>query len=175
MIDHDAGYGERGMRKAVQNMSWKLLLLIALAIALGWVSTMVLLSHLATRPTNLGALDGKLAPCPATSNCVCSQADDDHAIKPLRFEDDPDEAWQRLRQVLASRPRTRVVHEEDDYLRVECTSRIFHFTDDVEFLLDREAGVIHFRSASRVGKSDLGVNRRRMEEIRQAFATAKQS
>jgi uncharacterized protein (DUF1499 family) len=154
-------------------MSWKLVVLIALVIALGWVATMALLSLLSSRPTNLGVLDGKLAPCPATPNCVCSQAGDDHAIQPLRFEGEPDEAWQRLRRVLAGRPRTRVVHEEGDYLRVECTSRIFRFTDDVEFLLDREAGVIQFRSASRIGRSDLGVNRQRMEEIRQAIATEK--
>ncbi len=170
-----AGGAAGGVRKATQTMSWKLLALIALLIVLGWVSSMTLLSLLSSRPANLGVLDGKLAPCPATPNCVCSQAGDDHAIQPLRFEGDPDEAWQRLRQVLAARPRTRIVREEDDYLRVECTSLMFRFTDDVEFLLDREAGVIHFRSASRIGKSDLGVNRKRMEEIRQAFAAPKDS
>jgi uncharacterized protein (DUF1499 family) len=156
-------------------MPWKSLSLIALLIAFGWAATMSLLSVLARRPTNLGVHDGKLAACAATPNCVCSQADDDHAIEPISFEGPPDDAWRRLHQVLADRPRTRIVREEGDYLHAECTSLLFRFTDDVEFLLDRQAGVIHFRSASRIGRSDLGVNRRRMEEIRQAIAAAADS
>jgi uncharacterized protein (DUF1499 family) len=156
-------------------MSWKSLSLIAFLILLGWIATMFLLSLLARRPTDLGVRDGKLAPCPATPSCVCSQSEDDHAIEPIRFEGDPDEAWQRLHEVLADRPRTRIIREEDDYLHAECTSALFRFTDDVEFLLDREAKLIHFRSASRVGRSDLGVNRKRMEEIRKAFAATADS
>jgi uncharacterized protein (DUF1499 family) len=151
-------------------MSWKSLCLIVLVIALGWVATMFCLSLLARRPTDLGAREGKLAPCPATPNCVCSQAEDDHAIEPIHFDGDPDQAWALLHQVLAEQPRTRIIREEDEYLHAECTSALFRFTDDVEFLLDREERVIHFRSASRAGRSDLGVNRKRMEEIRKAFA-----
>ena len=123
------------------------------------------------RPKDLGVRDGKLAACPSTPNCVCSQASDAvYAIAPLRFDGSPEEAWRRLRQVLADQPRTHIVREEGDYLHVECTSLLFRFVDDVEFVLDRDARVIHFRSASRIGRSDLGVNRQRMEAIRQAFA-----
>src|SRR5206468_84351 len=97
--------------------------------------------------------------------------DDDsrHAVEPLRFTDDPEEAWQRLKAVLASLPRTRIVAATDGYLHAECTSRVFRFVDDLECLLDRDAKLIHVRSASRAGRSDLGVNRRRVEAIRRAF------
>jgi uncharacterized protein (DUF1499 family) len=156
-------------------MPWKPILLITLLVVLGWAATMYLLAFLAKRPVNLGVRDGELAPCPETPNCVCTQAWDEHAIEPIYFQVTPDEAWRRLRQVLADRPRTRIVGEESNYLRVECTSLLFRFVDDVEFLLDRQAGVIHFRSASRIGRSDLGANRRRMEEIRQAFTTVADS
>jgi uncharacterized protein (DUF1499 family) len=79
-------------------------------------------------------------------------------------------AWQRLREVIAARPRARIISETDTWLHAEFTSLVFRFVDDVEFLLDRDAGVIHCRSASRSGRSDFGVNRRRIEELRAAFA-----
>jgi uncharacterized protein (DUF1499 family) len=71
-----------------------------------------------------------------------------------------------VKAVLASVPRSRLVEEEDAYLRYECTSLLLRFVDDVEFLFDDEAKIIHFRSASRTGYGDFGVNRRRMEDIR---------
>jgi len=109
----------------------------------------------------------RLAPCPAKPNCVSSQARDAaHRIDPLPAGADPDAAWARLRAVLEAQPRLRIVEAHDGYLHAEATSRVFRFVDDVEFLLDRDAGLIHVRSASRIGYSDLGVNRRRIERIR---------
>jgi uncharacterized protein (DUF1499 family) len=152
-------------------MPWKTILIIALLAALGGVLTMAVLSLAARRPDNLGVRDGRLARCPSSPNCVCSlDADAEHVVEPLRFTDGPDEAWQRLRDALGRLPRTRIVTEEDGYLHAECTSLLFRFVDDLEFQLDRDVGVIHVRSASRVGRSDLGVNRARVETIRQAFA-----
>ncbi len=151
--------------------TWQELLLIAGA-ALGWVAVLALLSALARRPTNLGAKGGRLAPCPNTPNCVCTH-DAAHRIEPLHFEGSAEKAMGRLRGVLAGWPRTRVVAAADGYLHAECRSRLFRFVDDVEFLLDPVAHVIHFRSASRAGRSDLGVNRRRMEGLRRAFAAAR--
>jgi uncharacterized protein (DUF1499 family) len=151
-------------------MLWKTTLLVMLLLVVGWVVTMVVLRLLAKRPDALGIHDGRLAACPNAPNCVCSQAGDAlHAIEPVRFEGSPEEAWRRLRDVLARWPRTHIVGESDGYLRAECASFLFRFIDDVEFLLDRDARVIHFRSASRAGRSDLGVNRKRMEGIRLAF------
>ena len=113
--------------------------------------------------------NGQLRPCPASPNCVSSQADPSdsvHYLPPIGFEGDPDIAWQRLIGIVARRPDARVIGQKDNYLRAEFRSRIFGFVDDVEFVLDPQAGKIHFRSASRVGYGDFGANRRRIEAIR---------
>jgi uncharacterized protein (DUF1499 family) len=83
----------------------------------------------------------------------------------------PDEAWAALKRVLGAEPRTRVVEEDNErwYLRAEATSRLFRFVDDVEFQLIPEEHLMHVRSASRVGYWDLGVNRRRVERLREAL------
>jgi uncharacterized protein (DUF1499 family) len=149
----------------------KTTLLVALCGLAGLVVVMLLLRLTSRRPDDLGAHDGKLTPCPSTPNCVCSQSDDaEHRIEPLTFSGPADEAMRRLRAALATFPRVHIVTETGRYLHAEFTSLIFRFVDDVEFLIDEAAGVIHCRSASRVGRSDLGVNRRRIEAIRQAFA-----
>jgi uncharacterized protein (DUF1499 family) len=125
---------------------------------------------MASNSSNLGAEGGKLRPCPGTPNCVCSM---DHAaahyVEPLAFTGDPGEAMTRLKAVLAGQTRTRLVAEEADYLHAECSSLVFRFVDDLEFCLDRAGKKIHVRSASRTGKYDFGVNRRRVEAIRRAF------
>lgn len=109
---------------------------------------------------------GKLAPCPDTPNCVNSQAAGSSAIAPLAYCGDAQLAWARLHAVLSRWPRIRIVAYADGYLRAEARSRVFGFVDDVEFVLDLDAEVIHVRSASRVGYSDFGVNRRRIEKLR---------
>jgi uncharacterized protein (DUF1499 family) len=93
-------------------------------------------------------------------------------MKPIPYTGTLDEARERLLAVLRHHPRTRIVREEPDYLKAECRSRIFRFVDDVEFVLDDATKEIHFRSASRVGRGDFGVNRKRMKEIRAAFLAA---
>jgi uncharacterized protein (DUF1499 family) len=123
------------------------------------------------RPQNLGTKDGLLAACPSSPNCVSSQATDDgHRIKALTFTGDPDAAFARLKLVLGRRGDTAIIEEKPGYLRVEF--RTILFVDDGEFLLDRERMVIQVRSASRLGYSDLGKNRKRMEEIRSQFTAA---
>jgi uncharacterized protein (DUF1499 family) len=120
------------------------------------------------RPNNLGARGGVLAACPASPNCVSSQADDGkHRIAPLLFSGDPDAAFARLKLVLGRRGDTTILEELPGYLRVEL--RTVLFVDDGEFLLDRSQRVIQLRSASRLGYSDLGKNRSRIEEIRNEF------
>jgi len=125
-----------------------------------------------TRPLNLGAKEGKLAPCPETPNCVSSQSgDQEHAIEPLHFVGNPKAAMAQLKSIIWNTPRTEIVTETDTYIHAEFTSLIFRFVDDVEFLLDDTAGFIHVRSASRLGSSDLGVNRKRIESIRSELHT----
>ena len=123
------------------------------------------------RPPDLGDRHGRLKSPPATPNAVSSQADDEaHRIEPLRYSGDGREAFARLRDLVASWPGAAIVSEADGYLHAEFTTRWLRFVDDVEFLLDPAAGVIHVRSASRLGYSDLGTNRRRIEAIRERFS-----
>jgi len=123
------------------------------------------------RPHNLGAKGGFLAACPGTPNCVSSQADDEqHRIAPLIFSDDPDRAFDILKQVLGRRRDAKITEELPGYLRVEL--RTLLFVDDGEFLLDRTRKAIQVRSASRIGYSDLGKNRSRLEDIRSQFMAA---
>lgn len=121
-------------------------------------------------PADIGAKDGRLRPCPARPNCVCSQATDAHFVKPLSFEGTVDAAMARLKQILIAMPRTRIVEERPTYLRAQAASRLFGFVDDLEFVAEAGQGIVHVRSASRVGYSDLGVNRRRVEAIRGLFS-----
>ncbi len=115
------------------------------------------------RPDNLGVKDGKLASCPGSPNCVNSQAEDPQSkIEPL-----PAVSIADLKQVIESMERTKIIEESDNYLYAEFTSKLMGYVDDVEFYLDNNENVIHVRSASRLGKSDLGVNRKRVETIRE--------
>ena len=110
-----------------------------------------------------------LPPCPDSPNCVstlASSQDSRHAIAPYRFSRTKSDAKAVLKTVIAGLPRTRLVKEDDTYLHYEFKSLLLRFVDDVEFLFDDETNAIHFRSASRTGYGDLGVNRRRMEDIR---------
>jgi len=115
-------------------------------------------------------LDGNDMSCPDSPNCVSSLANDtEHFVEPLRFSDQPAAAMQRLKAVLLNEKRVKIVKEQTAYLHAEARSLIFRFVDDVEFTLLAEQGLIHVRSSSRVGRSDFGVNRRRIERIRQLF------
>lgn len=117
------------------------------------------------RPLNLGARDGRLVSCPASPNCVSSQAgDEQHRIAPLELAGDPEAQFLRLKQLLGRRGDTSIVEEKEGYLRVEFRTTLF--VDDAEFLLDRGGKAVQVRSASRLGYSDLGKNRSRIEEIR---------
>ncbi|MBK7949545.1 MAG: DUF1499 domain-containing protein [Deltaproteobacteria bacterium] len=114
---------------------------------------------------------GRLAPCPASPNCVSSEATDEaHAIAPFRIRGDADAAWKALAAHLASLPRVEVVTAESGYLHTVFTTRIMRYRDDVELALDSDAGTIRVRSASRVGHGDMGVNRARVEAIRSSLA-----
>lgn len=132
---------------------------------------MILLAHCSgSRPENLGLKDGRFAPCPDKPNCVSTFAsDEEHKIEPISFTGSAAEAKARLKAVLAKMSRAHIVSEKENYLHVEFTSLIWRFVDDVQFYIDDNAKLIHFKSASRIGHSDLGANRNRMEKIRKLF------
>ncbi|NEO28951.1 MAG: DUF1499 domain-containing protein [Symploca sp. SIO3C6] len=120
------------------------------------------------RPTNLGIQSsGQLAPCPNSPNCVNSKAQDSqHGIEPLNYKSTPSEAMANLKKVIESMEGAKIIEETDNYLYAEYKSKLMGFVDDVEFLLDASTNTIQVRSASRLGKSDLGANRQRIEAIR---------
>lgn len=140
---------------------------VVLNCALFLLPTMVLIGCQSVRPANIGTHDGKLAPCPSSPNCVSSQSSDDaHRIAPLTYSGRATDAMKKLTAIVQTFPRTSVITVSDSYLHAEFTSALFRFVDDVEFLVDNTAKVIHVRSASRMGYSDLGVNRKRIEQVR---------
>ena len=118
------------------------------------------------RPGNLGVMGGRFAPCKRSPNCVSSQADPsdtEHYIAPIAFRGD---AIGAVRNVVQSLPRTRLIAADSHYLYAEFRSRLLRYVDDVEFHYDEKTGVIHVRSASRLGRRDFGVNRKRIEQLR---------
>ncbi|MEL7359827.1 MAG: DUF1499 domain-containing protein [Cyanobacteria bacterium J06560_6] len=122
------------------------------------------------KPDNIGVQAGHLASCPASPNCVVSQgADADHAIAPLQYTTDLATARANLLDILSVVPRTKVVSQSDHYILAESESRLMGFVDDSEFYFPEDEKVIQVRAAARMGESDLGVNRRRIEQIRLAF------
>lgn len=122
------------------------------------------------RPSNLGVSAGGLAACPSSPNCVSSHAaDEDHRIDGFRLSPPPEAAWRVLREEVARLPRTTVIQATADYLHAECASALFGFVDDLEFHLRAGERLVAVRSASRLGYSDLGVNRRRVERLRAAL------
>lgn len=125
-----------------------------------------------TRSAAGGLHEGRLAPCPETPNAVSSQAEDaGHAIAPLNFAgQSPDDIRSRLKAALAAMPRMKPIKEEGNYLHYEARTAFFRFVDDLELLIDPELGVVHVRSVSRLGVSDLGANRRRVEALRAELA-----
>jgi len=131
------------------------------------VITMPLFSCSGTRPANLGIKDGRLSACPASPNCVSSDAADDaHAVAPFQLVAPPEQGWRAVRNAVDALPRTKIVTASDDYLHAECTSAVFGFVDDLELHLRPAEKLIAVRSASRLGYSDLGVNRKRVDGLR---------
>ena len=125
-------------------------------------------------PPDLGIKNGQLAQCPDSPNCVSSQADPadkEHFIAPFSYSDTKESAVARLLAVLAAEKRVTISEQTADYIRAEFRSAWLGFVDDVEFYFPDQAQV-EVRSASRLGYSDLGVNRKRIEHLRGLFERA---
>jgi len=131
------------------------------------IGCILILSCSGKRPINLGVSDGELALCPDTPNCVSSDAKDaKHQIQNFTIGRTSDDAWQIVRELVLKLPRTKIVNESDGYLHAECQSAVFGFVDDFELYLHPGNEFISIRSAARLGFSDLGVNRKRVEQLR---------
>jgi uncharacterized protein (DUF1499 family) len=119
-----------------------------------------------------GLIAGALTPCPDKPNCVCSEFEKDtaHYIAPLDYSGAPPErAWGDLLQIIEELGG-KVIAADDEYIAATFSSPLFDFVDDVECRLEASEGRIQIRSASRMGHSDLGVNRKRVEAMARLFA-----
>jgi len=127
-------------------------------------------ARLRPRIPHVGLSEGRLRSCPSSSNCVVTEGGDSaHSAAPIVFRGAPAVAMHDLTELLARRPRVRIVTARPDYVHAEFRSALFGFVDDFEARLDEKERRIEVRSASRSGTSDLGVNRRRVESIRAAL------
>lgn len=143
-------------------------LLVAILIIIVGVRGLTFFSK---EPANIGVVNGRLADPPLTPNCVSSQVGSDRSeyVKPLTIPADCGDPIGRLAEELKTLPRIKIITQNDQYLHAECRSLVLGFVDDLEFLSDPSRGVIQVRSASRMGHSDLGVNRSRVERIRKLW------
>jgi len=160
----------------VQVVKWFVFVLAALAVLVLVAAQFGAFSGRA--PGNLGARDGKFKPPSKTPNSVSSQADlwvqhpmQDYArIAPLALKGSGQATIAQIKSIAETLPGAQVVDARDDYLYVRFTTRWMKFVDDAEFWFDPQNNVVQARSASRVGRKDFGVNRARIEAIRQALA-----
>ena len=126
-----------------------------------------------SRPVDLGYSAGKFAPPSWKPNAVSStvERNDKHHIDPLAYSGVSAVAWKKLRTIVADFRGTKIIAERENYLYAEFSSGLFGFVDDAEFALDQKESLIQVRSAPRLGVDDLGVNRKRIETIRQQLAS----
>jgi uncharacterized protein (DUF1499 family) len=131
---------------------------------------LVAMSCASRRQPRVGLANGRLRVCPGSPNCVCSEKESGpFSVEPLTFEGPADKAWKSLRQAV-QRTGGRIEKHTGDYLWATYRTTLFRFVDDLECRLDGANHVIHVRSESRVGYSDFGVNRKRIDSLRSEFA-----
>lgn len=124
--------------------------------------------------SNVGLIDGKLHPCPKRHYCVSTQSDKSvevNYIEPIAYDSTMEEAKIKIKNIINSLKRTKLLKEEENYLHFLFTTALFRFKDDVEFLFDDNEKFIHFKSQSRIGGYDWNTNRNRMEKIRNLFSS----
>jgi len=152
-------------------MKWFIFIVLGLLTVIGIV--LIALSMASREQPDLGIKNGQLTLCPSKLNCVCSEDPADVAyIKPFSYTLPANEAWASIKSVIKE-SGGRVIAEETDYLRAEYETVLLRFIDDIEFRIDRQHQHIQVRSASRVGRSDLGANRQRVEQLRTWFNNLK--
>jgi uncharacterized protein (DUF1499 family) len=151
----------------------KTVLLVMLSLVLGVAAVLATRSYLSRGEAPPGLEAGRLRPCPASPNCVTSESGSGPAlVAALPYRGDRAATERALAAALATLPRTAILARQGDYWHATSTSALFRFIDDLEFRFDDGARLVQLRSASRVGYSDFGLNRRRVEAIRAAYLAA---
>lgn len=133
-----------------------------------FLGTVLLASCAGSPPSTLGLNGGNLYPCPDKPNCVSSQASDsDHQVQAWPYQGHPADAKQKLIGLIQGTDNATLVSQQDNYIHAEYKTKLMGFVDDVEFLIT--PAKVHMRSASRVGYSDLGANKKRVETLAEQF------
>ena len=147
----------------------KIMLYTVISIILLTGIIFAVLSISSRKQPDLGLLNGQLRSCPSTPNCVCSESPIETAfVEPLIYSATNEDAWNRMKQVIVE-TGGKILTEQGVYLHARYETSLMRYIDDVELRLDENKQVIHIRSASRVGHSDMGENRKRVTRIRIAF------
>jgi len=109
--------------------------------------------------------------CPGTPNCISTmfRQDLNHFLPPLPFKESVEKSKEIITNILENYSGAEIIEQDDSFIYGQFTIPIFHFVDDVVFYFDQESQTIHFRSSSKTGNWDLGVNRRRMKKISQLY------
>lgn len=141
-------------------MRWLIGIVVVIVVGVGYLTWKNL-----QMPETTGLVDGRLHPCPKSLNCVCCCHDNTaHYIEPLPFSSS--DTLDRIQAFMNSHYNVQVVQRTPDYLHLVVTTPMMRFKDDVEFAVDHKKNIVRVRSASRVGSSDFGVNRKRIEAVR---------
>ena len=141
-------------------MKLKIILLI-----LGLITCFMFIKNNMT-PQNLGVNNGKLAEMPSSPNAVSSQAKtEEKKVSPLAYVENKSKSKLKIENIINEYKSAKIVTNDENYIHVVFTTSAMKFKDDVEFYFDEENEVIHYRSASRIGYSDMGMNRARYDEL----------
>ncbi len=141
-------------------MRWLIGIVIVLVVLVGFLFWKNM-----SMPKTTGMVDGRLQPCPKSPNCVCCcHNDKEHYIAPLPYTSK--NTLDQIQAYLSQHYNAQVVQRTPDYMHIVITTPTMHYKDDLEFAVDRQKGIVKVRSASRIGYSDAGVNRARIEALR---------
>lgn len=116
-------------------------------------------------PDGLGITNGRLAPLSSKPNSVSSQTEGEKFVEPLKFKGTLDKTKRTILEILEEETRVKIITNDKYYIHAIFTTGTMKYKDDVEFYFDNKKKLIHFRSASRIGYSDMGLNRKRYEEL----------
>ena len=133
------------------------------------IAILFIVPHLASAPDDLGVRNGKLKAVPDSPNCVSTFAaedDNQHYISPLTYTGSLEDTMLKIESTVSSISGFKIITKESNYVHIEATTPVFRYVDDLEIYLDDSTKRVHFRSASRIGQSDLGANRKRVEKLK---------
>jgi uncharacterized protein (DUF1499 family) len=165
-------------KEAYMKYNWMIITILAVLIALILSVTLSSRWYNAeySRAKGLGLVQGQLTECSKSPNCVSSQtAQVSKLIAPISTDGTPELTWLMLHDVVSGMPQALLITEDDNYRHYQFTTPLMGFVDDVELLFDRSQQLIHVKSASRVGESDIGANRNRVELLREHLHEAMSS